>query len=110
MPFNPDVFKKPIPAKDADPKVDQFEQELESGTSKKAFEHNVKTEIQAGKPQDQAVAIAYAKKRESNTNAFTSAAKNASCAAKNNMGYQAAATTLSQKPVKVIVKKAAAKM
>lgn len=36
---------------------------LESGKSKEAFEHNIKTEIKAGKPQKQAVAIAYAKKR-----------------------------------------------
>ena len=36
---------------------------LETGKSKEAFEHNIKTEIAAGKPQKQAVAIAYAKKR-----------------------------------------------
>jgi 8-oxo-dGTP pyrophosphatase MutT (NUDIX family) len=36
---------------------------LESGKSKEAFEHNIKTEIEAGKPQKQAVAIAYSKKR-----------------------------------------------
>ena len=36
---------------------------LESGTSQSAFKHNVKTEIAAGKPQKQAVAIAYAEKR-----------------------------------------------
>ena len=36
---------------------------LMSGSSKKAFQHNVKTEIEAGKPQKQAVAIAYATKR-----------------------------------------------
>lgn len=36
---------------------------LESGKSREAFEHNVKTEIAAGKPQKQAVAIAYAKQR-----------------------------------------------
>ncbi len=36
---------------------------LESGSSKSAFEHNIKTEIEAGKPQKQAVAIAYSKKR-----------------------------------------------
>lgn len=36
---------------------------LESGKSKSAFKHNVKTEIAAGKPQKQAVAIAYAKER-----------------------------------------------
>lgn len=36
---------------------------LKSGKSKSAFEANVKTEIAAGKPTKQAVAIAYAKKR-----------------------------------------------
>lgn len=37
---------------------------LESGSSKEAFEHNIKTEVDAGKPQKQAVAIAYSKQRE----------------------------------------------
>jgi hypothetical protein len=32
--------------------------------TKKGFSENVKREIKAGKPQKQAVAIAYAKKRE----------------------------------------------
>lgn len=32
---------------------------LEKGKSKAAFSHNVRTEIKAGKPQKQAVAIAY---------------------------------------------------
>lgn len=36
---------------------------LQSGSSRAAFEHNVRTEIGAGKPQKQAVAIAYAKQR-----------------------------------------------
>lgn len=36
---------------------------LESGDSKEAFSHNVATEMKAGKPQKQAVAIAYSKKR-----------------------------------------------
>lgn len=35
---------------------------LKSGTSKKTFSGNVKKEIEAGKPQKQAVAIAYAMK------------------------------------------------
>jgi hypothetical protein len=39
------------------------EMPLESGKSREAFEHNVKTEIEAGKPQKQAVAIAYSKQR-----------------------------------------------
>jgi hypothetical protein len=38
---------------------------LEKGKSKKAFEHNVKAEIKAGKPPKQAVAIAYLEKRRS---------------------------------------------
>lgn len=38
---------------------------LMSGKSKKSFSHNVAAEIHAGKPQKQAVAIAYSKKRES---------------------------------------------
>lgn len=37
---------------------------LEGGSSQGAFQHNVKTEIAAGKPTKQAVAIAYAKQRE----------------------------------------------
>jgi len=37
---------------------------LKSGKSKKTFSSNVKTEMKAGKPQKQAVAIAYSKKRE----------------------------------------------
>jgi len=38
---------------------------LKKGTSKKTFKHNVETEIRAGKPIKQAVAIAYAQKRKS---------------------------------------------
>ncbi len=34
------------------------------GKSKKAFEHNLKTEMHEGKPQDQALAIAYSVKRK----------------------------------------------
>lgn len=37
---------------------------LKKGTSKKTFEYNVKKEIEAGKPQKQAVAISYAIKKE----------------------------------------------
>jgi hypothetical protein len=37
---------------------------LKKSTSKKAMSANIKTEIAAGKPQKQAVAIAYAVKRE----------------------------------------------
>lgn len=36
---------------------------LSKDKSQKAFEHNIKAEISAGKPQKQAVAIAYAEKR-----------------------------------------------
>ena len=37
---------------------------LKKSTSPKAFEKNIKTEIKAGKPVKQAVAIAYSEKRE----------------------------------------------
>lgn len=37
---------------------------LHHGKGKKAFSENVKTEMDAGKPQDQAVAIAYSEKRK----------------------------------------------
>jgi hypothetical protein len=37
---------------------------LQSGSSRAAFEHNVGTEVAAGKPQKQAVAIAYREKGE----------------------------------------------
>jgi hypothetical protein len=37
---------------------------LISGKSQKAFAHNIKAEISAGKPQKQAVAISYSKQRE----------------------------------------------
>lgn len=37
---------------------------LKKSASPKAFASNIKTEIKAGKPQKQAVAIAYAVKRE----------------------------------------------
>lgn len=38
---------------------------LKKGKSKKAFVQNIKTEIAAGKPQKQAVAIAFSVKRRS---------------------------------------------
>lgn len=38
---------------------------LKKGKSKAAFSENIRTEIAAGKPQKQAVAIAYAVKRKS---------------------------------------------
>lgn len=37
---------------------------LKKSTSKKAFQENIKTEVKAGKPIKQAVAIAYSEKRE----------------------------------------------
>lgn len=37
---------------------------LEHGKSKAAFSHNIAAEIHAGKPQKQAVAIAYSEKRK----------------------------------------------
>lgn len=37
---------------------------LKKSTSKKAFEENVKTELKAGRPVKQSLAIAYATKRE----------------------------------------------
>lgn len=40
---------------------------LKPGKSKAAFSANIKTEIKAGKPQKQAVAIAYSKAKSSKT-------------------------------------------
>jgi len=37
---------------------------LKKSTSKKAFSENIRAEVKAGKPQKQAVAIAYSVKRE----------------------------------------------
>lgn len=37
---------------------------LKKSTSKKAFEHNVRAEMRAGKPPKQALAIAYSVQRE----------------------------------------------
>jgi hypothetical protein len=37
---------------------------LKKGKSQAAFKHNIKAEVNAGKPVKQAVAIAYAQKRE----------------------------------------------
>ncbi len=36
---------------------------LEKSKSKKAFKHNIRAEVKAGKPVRQAVAIAYSEKR-----------------------------------------------
>jgi hypothetical protein len=40
---------------------------LQKGKSKAAFSHNVSTEMHAGKPQNQALAIAYSEKRHSHS-------------------------------------------
>jgi len=42
---------------------------LKKSTSPKAFKENIKTEIKAGKPVKQAVAISYAVKREAEAKA-----------------------------------------
>jgi hypothetical protein len=47
---------------------------LEKGKSKKAFSHNVETEMKAGKPQKQAVAIAYREAGEDSAEAEVEAA------------------------------------
>lgn len=44
---------------------------LESGQSREAFSHNVKTEMEAGKSQEQAVAIAYSKRGDQLDQALT---------------------------------------
>ena len=48
---------------------------LVKSTSKKAFQKNVKTEIAAGRPVKQAVAISYAMKREASKKTKTSKSK-----------------------------------
>jgi len=40
---------------------------LKKSKSDKAFKSNIKTEMQSGKPQKQAVAIAYSMKRDADT-------------------------------------------
>lgn len=45
---------------------------LLKGKSSKAFSHNVETEMEHGKPQKQAVAIAYAMKRKANHGGYMS--------------------------------------
>jgi hypothetical protein len=48
---------------------------LEHSKSKKAFSENIKREMEAGKPQNQAVAIAYSVKRKSKGRALKKAKK-----------------------------------
>lgn len=56
---------------------------LETGKSKEAFSKNVATEVNAGKPKEQAVAIAYAKQRgDSSSLAALDPVKLDACAAK----------------------------
>ncbi len=42
---------------------------LKSGKSPATFEHNIKAELAAGKPKEQALAIAYAKQRKDESTA-----------------------------------------
>ena len=44
---------------------ERYKMPLMKSKSDKAFKSNIKTEMKAGKPQDQAVAIAYSMKRDS---------------------------------------------
>ena len=44
---------------------ERYKMPLMKSKSDKAFKKNIKTEMKAGKPQDQAVAIAYSMKRDS---------------------------------------------
>ena len=43
---------------------------LQKGSSKKVISHNIRTEMHAGKPQKQAVAIAYSKAGKSRDKGF----------------------------------------
>jgi hypothetical protein len=52
---------------------------LSHGKSKKAFSHNVEVEMDAGKPQKQAVAIAYSEKRRAKHEAHGGMASWSSC-------------------------------
>ena len=57
-----DVVKKPQLKKATTRKEKTMP--LKKSTSAKAFKENIKTEVKAGKPVKQAVAIAYSEKRE----------------------------------------------
>jgi hypothetical protein len=46
------------------PGFHQFEMPLKKSTSKKAFTSNLKAELKAGKPQKQALAIAYSVQKQ----------------------------------------------
>ncbi len=49
---------------------------LKSGSSRKIISSNIETEISAGKPQKQAVAIALSKARSANVNALVEKHRN----------------------------------
>jgi Uncharacterized protein conserved in bacteria (DUF2213) len=63
---------------------------LSSGKSAKAFSHNVEVEMAAGKPQKQAIAIAYSKKRGASDDlaAARSELKEAMAAGRKETGHQ----------------------
>lgn len=46
---------------------ERYKMPLKKSKSDKAFKSNIKTEMQSGKPQKQAVAIAYSMKRDADT-------------------------------------------
>jgi Flp pilus assembly protein TadB len=63
-----EIFEKPKPRPQVKRATTRPKKEkampLKKSTSKKAFKENIEAEIKAGKPQKQAVAIAYSEKRE----------------------------------------------
>jgi hypothetical protein len=59
FPINDEVKRKPSLKK----ATTRSKAVLKKSTSPKAFKENIKTEVKAGKPVKQAVAIAYAEKR-----------------------------------------------
>ena len=69
---------------------------LTKSTSKKAFQTNVKKEIAAGKPPKQAVAIAYAVKRDASHSSHS--AKRSEHYHKNVVGPTVKSTEVRRKP------------